>query len=82
MKYPFGVAGFLTENGKRKASVILSTENQSCFQVTQIKMKVSLIICLYILLRVCFSIKILVDLVFEVQFFFAYSSQHFFTSGA
>ncbi|XP_056603284.1 zinc finger ZZ-type and EF-hand domain-containing protein 1 isoform X1 [Triplophysa dalaica] len=32
--------GFLTENGKRKASVILSTENQSCFQVTQIKMKV------------------------------------------
>ncbi|XDV20765.1 hypothetical protein PO909_026027 [Leuciscus waleckii] len=32
--------GFLTENGKRKASVILSTENQSCFQVTQIKIKV------------------------------------------
>nr|XP_055055394.1 zinc finger ZZ-type and EF-hand domain-containing protein 1 isoform X3 [Misgurnus anguillicaudatus] len=38
--HPFGLAGFLTENGKRKASVILSTENQSCFQVTQIKMKV------------------------------------------
>ncbi|TRY99292.1 hypothetical protein DNTS_003987 [Danionella cerebrum] len=32
--------GFLTENAKRKASVILSTENQSCFQVTQIKIKV------------------------------------------
>ncbi|XP_051521186.1 zinc finger ZZ-type and EF-hand domain-containing protein 1-like isoform X1 [Myxocyprinus asiaticus] len=32
--------GFLTENGKRKASVILSTEDQSCFQVTQIKIKV------------------------------------------
>uniref|UniRef100_A0AAY4E5U1 Zinc finger ZZ-type and EF-hand domain-containing protein 1 n=1 Tax=Denticeps clupeoides TaxID=299321 RepID=A0AAY4E5U1_9TELE len=32
--------GFLTESGKRRASVILSTEDQSCFQVTQIKIKV------------------------------------------
>ncbi|XP_057676700.1 zinc finger ZZ-type and EF-hand domain-containing protein 1 isoform X1 [Corythoichthys intestinalis] len=32
--------GFLTESGKRKASVILSTEDQSNFQVTQIKINV------------------------------------------
>uniref|UniRef100_A0A3B4AK68 Uncharacterized protein n=1 Tax=Periophthalmus magnuspinnatus TaxID=409849 RepID=A0A3B4AK68_9GOBI len=32
--------GFLTENGKRKASIILSTEDQSDFQVTQMKIKV------------------------------------------
>ncbi|XP_072302754.1 zinc finger ZZ-type and EF-hand domain-containing protein 1 isoform X2 [Eucyclogobius newberryi] len=32
--------GFLTENGKRKASIILSTEDQSNFQVTQMKIKV------------------------------------------
>ncbi|XP_061596133.1 zinc finger ZZ-type and EF-hand domain-containing protein 1 isoform X1 [Cololabis saira] len=32
--------GFLTESGKRKASVILSTEDQSSFQVTQMKIKV------------------------------------------
>lgn len=32
--------GFLTENGKKKASIILSTEDQSNFQVTQMKIKV------------------------------------------
>uniref|UniRef100_A0A1A8QPS9 Zinc finger, ZZ-type with EF hand domain 1 n=4 Tax=Nothobranchiidae TaxID=405002 RepID=A0A1A8QPS9_9TELE len=32
--------GFLTESGRRKASVILSTEDQSNFQVTQMKIKV------------------------------------------
>lgn len=32
--------GFLSENGKRKASVILSTEDQSNFQVTLMKIKV------------------------------------------
>ncbi|XP_031428595.1 zinc finger ZZ-type and EF-hand domain-containing protein 1, partial [Clupea harengus] len=32
--------GFLTEAGKKRASVILSTEDQSSFQVTQIKIKV------------------------------------------
>ncbi|XP_034034875.1 zinc finger ZZ-type and EF-hand domain-containing protein 1 [Thalassophryne amazonica] len=32
--------GFLTESGKKKASVILSTEDQSTFQVTQMKIKV------------------------------------------
>ncbi|CAL1573897.1 unnamed protein product [Knipowitschia caucasica] len=32
--------GFLTENGKRKASIILSTEDQSHFQVTHMKIKV------------------------------------------
>ncbi|XP_047665094.1 zinc finger ZZ-type and EF-hand domain-containing protein 1 isoform X2 [Tachysurus fulvidraco] len=32
--------GFLTESGKTKASVILSTEDQTCFQVTQIRIKV------------------------------------------
>ncbi|KAL0994771.1 hypothetical protein UPYG_G00126960 [Umbra pygmaea] len=32
--------GFLTENGKKRASVILSTEDQSNFQVTQMKVKV------------------------------------------
>lgn len=34
-------AGFLTESGKTRASVILSTEDQTCFQVTQIRIKVS-----------------------------------------
>lgn len=32
--------GFLTESGKKRASVILSTEDQSNFQVTQMKIKV------------------------------------------
>lgn len=32
--------GFLTESGKKKASVILSTEDQSNFQATQMKIKV------------------------------------------
>ncbi|XP_023145659.2 zinc finger ZZ-type and EF-hand domain-containing protein 1 [Amphiprion ocellaris] len=32
--------GFLTESSRRKASVILSTEDQSNFQVTQMKIKV------------------------------------------
>ncbi|XP_028276707.1 zinc finger ZZ-type and EF-hand domain-containing protein 1 [Parambassis ranga] len=32
--------GFLTESGRKKASVILSTEDQSYFQVTQMKIKV------------------------------------------
>ncbi|XP_053474575.1 zinc finger ZZ-type and EF-hand domain-containing protein 1 isoform X2 [Ictalurus furcatus] len=32
--------GFLTESGKTRASVILSTEDQTCFQVTQIRIKV------------------------------------------
>ncbi|XP_049325560.1 zinc finger ZZ-type and EF-hand domain-containing protein 1 [Astyanax mexicanus] len=32
--------GFLTESGKRRASVILSTEDQTCFQVTQLRIKV------------------------------------------
>ncbi|KAG7515736.1 zinc finger ZZ-type and EF-hand domain-containing protein 1 [Solea senegalensis] len=32
--------GFLTETGRKKASVILSTEDQSNFQVTQMKIKV------------------------------------------
>ncbi|XP_061904470.1 zinc finger ZZ-type and EF-hand domain-containing protein 1 isoform X2 [Entelurus aequoreus] len=32
--------GFLTENGKTKASVILSTEDQTNFQVTQMKINV------------------------------------------
>ncbi|KAJ7997345.1 hypothetical protein DPEC_G00228020 [Dallia pectoralis] len=32
--------GFLTESGKKRASVILSTEDQSNFQVTQMKLKV------------------------------------------
>ncbi|XP_036379295.1 zinc finger ZZ-type and EF-hand domain-containing protein 1 isoform X2 [Megalops cyprinoides] len=32
--------GFLTESGKKKASIILSTEDQTSFQVTQIKIKV------------------------------------------
>ncbi|XP_062414058.1 zinc finger ZZ-type and EF-hand domain-containing protein 1 isoform X3 [Pungitius pungitius] len=32
--------GFLTESGKKKASVILSTEDQSNFQITQMKIKV------------------------------------------
>ncbi|KAK2828812.1 hypothetical protein Q5P01_019846 [Channa striata] len=32
--------GFLTESGQRKASVILSTEDHSNFQVTQMKIKV------------------------------------------
>uniref|UniRef100_A0A3B5B598 Zinc finger ZZ-type and EF-hand domain containing 1 n=1 Tax=Stegastes partitus TaxID=144197 RepID=A0A3B5B598_9TELE len=32
--------GFLTESGRRKASIILSTEDQSNFQVTQMKIKV------------------------------------------
>ena len=34
-------AGFLTETGRKRASVILSTEDQSTFQVTQMKIKVS-----------------------------------------
>ncbi|CAL8266701.1 unnamed protein product [Merluccius merluccius] len=32
--------GFLTESGRKRASIILSTENQSNFQVTQMKVKV------------------------------------------
>ncbi|KAI5089285.1 zinc finger ZZ-type and EF-hand domain-containing protein 1 isoform X2, partial [Silurus meridionalis] len=32
--------GFLTESGKTRASVILSTEDQTCFQITQIRIKV------------------------------------------
>ncbi|XP_030216671.1 zinc finger ZZ-type and EF-hand domain-containing protein 1 isoform X5 [Gadus morhua] len=32
--------GFLTESGKKRASIILSTEDQSNFQVTQMKVKV------------------------------------------
>ncbi|KAM6970616.1 zinc finger ZZ-type and EF-hand domain-containing protein 1 [Aplochiton taeniatus] len=32
--------GFLTESGRRRASVIISTEDQSNFQVTQMKVKV------------------------------------------
>ncbi|XP_066551309.1 zinc finger ZZ-type and EF-hand domain-containing protein 1 isoform X2 [Amia ocellicauda] len=32
--------GFLTENGKKRASLILSTEGQTSFQVTQIEVKV------------------------------------------
>ncbi|XP_010745158.2 zinc finger ZZ-type and EF-hand domain-containing protein 1 isoform X1 [Larimichthys crocea] len=32
--------GFLTESGKKKATVILSTEDQSNFQVTQMRVKV------------------------------------------
>ncbi|XP_056909607.1 zinc finger ZZ-type and EF-hand domain-containing protein 1 [Takifugu flavidus] len=32
--------GFLTESGRKKASVILSTEDQSCFLVTQMRIKV------------------------------------------
>uniref|UniRef100_H2M814 Zinc finger ZZ-type and EF-hand domain containing 1 n=1 Tax=Oryzias latipes TaxID=8090 RepID=H2M814_ORYLA len=32
--------GFLTESGRKKASVILSTEDQSSFQITQMKIKV------------------------------------------
>ncbi|XP_046876692.1 LOW QUALITY PROTEIN: zinc finger ZZ-type and EF-hand domain-containing protein 1 [Hypomesus transpacificus] len=32
--------GFLTESGRKRASVILSTEDQSTFQVTQMKIKV------------------------------------------
>ncbi|XP_068457200.1 zinc finger ZZ-type and EF-hand domain-containing protein 1 [Clinocottus analis] len=32
--------GFLTESGRKRASVILSTENQSNFQITQMKIKV------------------------------------------
>ncbi|KAG9341464.1 hypothetical protein JZ751_019274 [Albula glossodonta] len=32
--------GFLSESGRKKASIILSTEDQTCFQVTQIKIKV------------------------------------------
>ncbi|KAM4620940.1 zinc finger ZZ-type and EF-hand domain-containing protein 1 [Polymixia lowei] len=32
--------GFLTESGRKKASVILSTEDQSNFQITQMKIKV------------------------------------------
>ncbi|KAM9348292.1 zinc finger ZZ-type and EF-hand domain-containing protein 1 [Symphorus nematophorus] len=32
--------GFLTESGRKKASVILSTEDQSNFQVTQMRVKV------------------------------------------
>ncbi|XP_061104197.1 zinc finger ZZ-type and EF-hand domain-containing protein 1 isoform X3 [Conger conger] len=32
--------GFLSESGKKKASIILSTEDQTSFQVTQIKIKV------------------------------------------
>ncbi|KAM3601090.1 uncharacterized protein V6R79_007539 [Siganus canaliculatus] len=32
--------GFLTESGRKKASVILSTEDQSNFQVTQMRIKV------------------------------------------
>ncbi|XP_042372441.1 zinc finger ZZ-type and EF-hand domain-containing protein 1-like [Plectropomus leopardus] len=32
--------GFLTESGRKRASVILSTEDQSNFQVTQMKIKV------------------------------------------
>lgn len=34
--------GFLTESGKKKATVILSTEDQSNFQVTQMRVKVRL----------------------------------------
>lgn len=34
--------GFLTESGRKKASVILSTEDQSNFQVTQMRIKVRL----------------------------------------
>ncbi|TSY98080.1 Zinc finger ZZ-type and EF-hand domain-containing protein 1 [Bagarius yarrelli] len=37
---PFTGDGFLTESGKTRASVILSTEDQTCFQVTQIRIKV------------------------------------------
>lgn len=32
--------GFLTESGKKKASVILSTQDQSTFLVTQMRIKV------------------------------------------
>ncbi|KAJ8412355.1 hypothetical protein AAFF_G00126910 [Aldrovandia affinis] len=32
--------GFLSENGRKRASIILSTEDQTSFQVTQIKIKV------------------------------------------
>ncbi|XP_076867897.1 LOW QUALITY PROTEIN: zinc finger ZZ-type and EF-hand domain-containing protein 1 [Brachyhypopomus gauderio] len=32
--------GFLTESSKRRASVILSTVDQTCFQVTQLRVKV------------------------------------------
>lgn len=35
-------AGFLTETGKTRASVILSTGTESAFQVTQIRIKVGL----------------------------------------
>lgn len=34
--------GFLTESGRKRASVILSTEDQSNFQITQMKIKVRL----------------------------------------
>lgn len=32
--------GFLTESGKKRASVILSTQDQSTFLVTQMRIKV------------------------------------------
>lgn len=38
--WTFLSSGFLTESGRKKASVILSTEDQSSFQVTQMKIKV------------------------------------------
>lgn len=38
------LTGFLTQSGKKKASVILSTEDQNNFQVTQMKISVSLMV--------------------------------------
>nr|XP_015223248.1 PREDICTED: zinc finger ZZ-type and EF-hand domain-containing protein 1 isoform X1 [Lepisosteus oculatus] len=40
MDPPTAGDGFLTENGKKRASIILSTEDQTTFQVTQMKIKV------------------------------------------
>lgn len=37
---PSAALGFLTETGKTRASIILSTGTESSFQVTQIRIKV------------------------------------------
>lgn len=37
---PTAALGFLTETGKTRASIILSTGTESSFQVTQIRIKV------------------------------------------
>lgn len=59
-------SGFLTESGKTRASVILSTEDQTCFQVTQIRIKVSRLLRTTHWLELIFTLSF-IQLLFQKQ---------------